>query len=132
MSHSDPIADFLTRVRNASSAQLRYVDVFGSKLIISIVEILKREGFVKDFAIKEEDKKRMVRVFLRYDDERRPFIRKAVRMSKPGRRLYISFNDLRPVEGGIGRAILTTHKGVLTAEEARQHRVGGEFLCYIS
>lgn len=132
MSHSDPIADFLTRVRNASAARLRFVDVNASKMIMNIIEILKREGFVKDFAIKEEEGKRTARIILRYDSERNPLIRKAVRMSKPGRRLYIRYSELRPVEGGIGKAILTTHKGVLTAEEAREQRVGGEFLCYIS
>lgn len=132
MSHSDPISDFLTRVRNAGNAQLRFVDIHASKIIISILDILKREGFIKDFAVKEENGRKLARVFLRYDAERRPLIRKAVRMSKPGRRLYIGFDQLKPVEGGIGKAILTTHKGILTSEEARQHRVGGEFICYIS
>lgn len=132
MSHSDPIADFLTRVRNAGLAQLRYVDVCASKIVINIIEILKREGFIKDFAIKEEGAKRTVRVFLRYDDQRKSLIRQAVRMSKPGRRLYVGCSELRPVEGGIGKAIITTHKGVLTGEEARQQRLGGEFLCYFA
>jgi small subunit ribosomal protein S8 len=132
MSHSDPIADFLTRLRNAGQAQLRYVDVCASKLVISIIEILKKEGFVKDFAIKEEGVKRTVRVFLRYDAERRSLIRQAVRMSKPGRRLYVGYSDLKPVEGGIGKAILTTHKGIVTGDEARRQRLGGEFLCYFA
>lgn len=132
MSHSDPISDFLTRIRNAGNAQQRFVDVHASKMIVSILDILKREGFVKDFAVKEESGRKTARVFLRYDAQRRPLIRKAVRMSKPGRRLYIGFDQLKPVEGGIGKAILTTHKGILTSEEARQHRVGGEFICYIS
>lgn len=132
MSHSDPIADFLTRVRNASAARLRHVDVYASKVIMSIIEILKNEGFIKDYAVKEEGGKRLARIVLRYDAKRMPFIRNAVRMSKPGRRLYVGYSELKPIEGGIGQAILTTHLGVLTAQEARQKRVGGELLCYVS
>lgn len=132
MSLSDPFADFLTRLRNACSAKLRYVDINSSKLIMEVVQILKRDGFIKDFISIPETDGRKARIYLRYDRNRRSLLQKAVRISKPGRRHYVRADQIRPIQGGIGRNILTTNQGVMTGQEAKKANVGGELLCYFA
>lgn len=132
MSLSDSFADFLTRLRNASRARLRFVDIHSSKLILQVVEILKREGFVHDFLVVPDSHGRRLRVYLRYNKQRASVLRKAVRVSKPGRRRYVGVDQINPIEGGIGRCILTTNLGVMTGKEAKKAGVGGELLCYFA
>lgn len=132
MSLSDSFADFLTRLRNASQARLRYVDINSSKLILKVVEILKSEGFIRDFLVVPESSGRKTRVYLRYNKKRAAILRKAVRISKPGRRRYVGAAEIIPVEGGVGRSILSTNRGVMTGKEAKKAGVGGELLCYFA
>ena len=128
MAFNDPIAEFLTKIRNAQSAKHIYVDIALSKMKLSLVRILKEKGFVESFLINDEKKK--MRIFLKYIN-RRPILRKLTRISKPGRRIYTSFENLPTVLNGIGIAILSTSQGVIDDQEARRNKVGGEVLCYI-
>lgn len=132
MSLSDTFADFLTRVRNASRARLKYVDINPNKMIIKVVELLKREGFISDFRLGAPDGKRKLRLYLKYDRNRDPIIAEAVRVSKPGRRIYVSCDEIYPIKAGTGKMFITTNKGVVTGEEAKKARVGGEYLCYVA
>ncbi len=128
MAFNDPIAEFLTKIRNAQSAKHIYVDIALSKMKLSLVRILKEKGFVESFLINDEKKK--MRIFLKYIN-RRPILRKLTRISKPGRRIYTSFENLPTVLNGIGIAILSTSQGVIDDQEERRNKVGGEVLCYI-
>lgn len=130
MSLSDPIADLLTRIRNAAMAKHRYVDIDLSKMKKAIVEVLKDSGFVEHFLIDEENRK--MRIFLRYvKSTRRCVITNLRRMSKPGVRHYISYNDIPHVLKGLGLAVLSTSKGVMSGTKARQAKVGGELICTV-
>jgi small subunit ribosomal protein S8 len=136
MSVSDPIADLLTRIRNALIAGRQVVSIPSSKLKLSIVEILKEEGFIEDFEEVQLDERphRTIRIQLKYVGKRRE--RKAVinglqRVSKPGRRVYVGRQDIPWVQSGLGIAIITTPKGVMTGVRARQLGVGGEVLCEV-
>jgi len=129
MSFSDPIADFLTRIRNAQSAQRKYVDIMLSKMKINIAQILKEHGFIENFI--QNEKNRKMRVFLKYTSKRKGIIRQLKRVSKPGRRIYKPVDSLPRVLGGIGIALLSTSKGVMDDREARKLKVGGEVICYI-
>ncbi len=131
MAFNDTIADFLTRVRNASKARHRYVDIRWSRLVQNMAQILKDEGFIAHYLVKEESGISMMRVFLRYTDEREPLIRGLVKVSNPGARKYVSYQEIPRVFNGLGIAILTTSQGVLAGSEARKKRVGGELLCYV-
>jgi small subunit ribosomal protein S8 len=131
MALNDTIADFLTRIRNASTARHRYVDVRWSRLVQNIAQILQDEGFVAHYLVKEEDGKSMMRVFLRYTETRDPLIRGIVKVSNPGARKYTGYDEIPRVFNGLGIAILTTSKGVLVGTEARKKKVGGELLCYV-
>ena len=128
---TDPIADFLTRVRNANMAKHDTVKVPSSKLKQAIAEILKREGFIKDFDLKKDNKQGMLRIFMRYGPDSTKVISGMQRISKPGLRVYAQKDELPKVLGGLGIAVISTSKGVLTDKEARQAGVGGEVLCYI-
>lgn len=128
---SDMYADFLTRIRNASRARLRFVNVFASKIVLSSLEILKREGFIEDFRTYSEGAKKYARVYLKYD-QRKPMIQVAQRISKNGRRKYVKYSDLNPVLGGTGFDIITTSSGLMTSDEAKKKKVGGEILCRIA
>ncbi|MBZ0276890.1 MAG: 30S ribosomal protein S8 [Anaerolineae bacterium] len=131
---NDPIGDMLTRVRNALLAGKATVDVPKSKIKVEIARILKDEGYVEDYTIGEESPVPMIHITLKYYGarrERRPVITKLERVSTPGRRIYRNRRDLPRVMSGIGIAIVTTPKGVMTAQEARRQRVGGEVLCYV-
>jgi small subunit ribosomal protein S8 len=131
---SDPIADMLTRVRNALMVGKTTVDVPRSKIKIEIARILREEGYIEDYIIGDEKPVPMIHITLKYFGprrERRPVITRLERVSKPGRRVYRSRRDLPRVLSGTGIAIMTTPKGVMTARQARRENVGGEVLCYI-
>lgn len=130
MSMSDPIADMLTRIRNASRAGLRDVAVPHSRLKGEIARILKSEGYIVDFETEEDGAKKTLRLRLRYRGEK-PVIRGLRRISKPGIRRYVQAADVPRVLGGTGVAVLSTSRGVLTDREARKAGIGGEVLCYI-
>jgi len=127
---SDTIADFLTRIRNASSAKHKVVDIPASKLKMSIAAILKDQGFITDYEKVEDDKQGVIQVKLRYYLGQ-PAIREIKRVSKPGRRLYAGADKLPRVRNGLGIAIISTPKGVMSDKEARRLNVGGEVLCTI-
>ena len=131
---SDPIGDMLTRIRNALLAGKATVELPSSKLKVEIARILKQEGFIEDFVVGEEKPAPIMSITLKYYGarrERKPVITHLERVSKPGRRIYIGRRDLPRVMSGIGIAIVTTPKGVMTAQEARRQHVGGEVLCYV-
>ncbi len=131
---SDPVGDMLTRIRNSLMAGKAMVEVPNSKLKIEIARILKDEGFIEDFVVGEEKPASMIHITLKYYGsrrERRPVITHIERVSKPGRRVYRARRDLPRVMSGIGIAIVTTPKGVMTAQQARRQGVGGEVLCVV-
>jgi small subunit ribosomal protein S8 len=127
MSMSDPIADLLTRIRNACMAKHRTVDVPTSRMKTDILEVLKREGFINGYQAVEGAVPPVTRVFIRYH-RHEPVLQHIRRISSPGLRRYVKSNDIRPVRGGIGVSVLTTPDGLLTDREARKKNVGGELL----
>jgi len=129
---TDPIADMLTRIRNGIRARHQRADMPTSKLKVEIARILKEEGYIANFKIAEEGKKKIRKVFLRYDAEGESVISVIQRVSKPGRRVYVGALEIPKVLGGLGIAILTTPRGVMTGKNARKSRVGGELLCTVS
>lgn len=129
---TDPIADLLTRIRNAQQAGHATLKVPKSKIKLEILKILKHEGFIEGFIDEPEvDYQGRLKVFLRYDDERRGVIRGLERVSSPGRRVYVGREEVPRVRAGLGIAILTTSQGVLTDRQARKAGVGGELLCRV-
>jgi len=131
MVFTDPIADMLTRIRNANMAEKKVVRMPYSKMKSEIARLLKSEGFIKDYTMENEDGKPVLNLFLKYTVDREPVIQGLRRISKPSCRKYASADELPRVLGGIGIAILSTSSGVLTDNEARQKKVGGEILCYV-
>ena len=128
---TDPVADFLTVVRNASKAKKDKVTVPASKMTVKIAEILKEEGFVENVKPFTEGKKNFIRIHLKYVRGKYAAIQGLRRMSKPGRRFYVSSEDIPRVQGGLGVAIVSTSKGILTDRQARQAKSGGELLCTV-
>jgi small subunit ribosomal protein S8 len=129
---TDPIGDFLTRIRNAAAAKHQRVDVPVSKLKTEIARILKDEGYISTFKLVDENKTRkMLRVFLKYTADRRSVISGVKRISRPGARAYLGAMDIRPVVGGLGISILTTPKGLMSGRAARKAKIGGELLCEV-
>ena len=128
---TDPIADMLTRIRNANMAEKKVVQMPHSKMKSEIARLLKSEGFIKDYTMENEDGKSVLNVFLKYTLEREPVIQGLRRISKPSCRKYVASDEVPRVLGGIGIAILSTSSGVMTDNEARKQKVGGEVLCYI-
>lgn len=128
---SDTLSDFLTRIRNAGRAKHRYADVLANSLIRQIAGILEQEGFIDRFEERQEGPQALLRIFLRYDEHQHPLIQRARSISTPGRRHYAKASQIRPVLGGLGIAILTTSRGVMSGRQARRHNVGGELLCHI-
>ncbi|MDE3108409.1 MAG: 30S ribosomal protein S8 [Acidobacteriota bacterium] len=128
---TDPIADFLTRIRNGVRARHPRIDVPSSNLKVEIARILKDEGYVANFKVGEEKGKRTLRVFLRYTSDRRSVITDLRRVSKPGARRYTGKSGIRQVMGGMGVAILSTPRGVMTGQAARKGGLGGEVLCEV-
>jgi small subunit ribosomal protein S8 len=131
MSVSDPVADMLTKIRNASIAKFEKVDVVPSKLKLEIVKILKNEGFVKNFKKVNEDGQTIIRIFLKYDDENQPIIHGLKRISKPGRRVYSGYRFMPRVFNGFGTVIVSTSTGVTTGRKALEKKVGGEVICSV-
>lgn len=131
MSMSDPIADMLTRIRNANMVRHDKVEVPASKMKRQIAEILKREGFIRDYEYIGDEKKGILRIFLKYGPNQERVITGLKRISKPGLRVYAKAAEMPRVLGGLGIAIVSTSKGVMTDKEARQANTGGEVLCYI-
>ncbi|USS88469.1 30S ribosomal protein S8 [Fructilactobacillus hinvesii] len=131
MAMTDPIADFLTRIRNANMARHASVDVPASKIKRNIAEILKREGFISRVEYIEDDKQGVIRVFLKYGKNNERVISGLKRISKPGLRSYVKADDVPKVLNGLGIAIISTSNGVITDKEARDKQVGGEVLAYV-
>ncbi len=128
---TDPIADMLTRIRNANMASLEKVDIPASKMKIELTKILKEKGFIKSFKVLRDRKQGMIRVSLKYLDGQEKVITGLTRISKPGRRVYVGKDMVPRVMGGYGIAILSTSKGIMTDEICRRDGVGGEVLCNI-
>jgi len=131
MAMSDPIADMLTRIRNGLKGKFKQVDIPASKLKIEIAKVLKNEGFIRNYSSIEDDKQGILRIQLKYDENRKSAIYGLERVSKPSRRVYVRGKDIKPVLNGLGIAILSTSKGILTDKSARNENVGGEILCHI-
>ncbi len=128
---SDPIADMLTRVRNALKARFQKVDVPASKLKTEVARILKDEGYILNYKIVDDGNHKAIRVYLKYTAANQPVISHIERISRPGCRVYVGSTDIPKVLGGLGVNILTTPKGVMTGKSARKEGVGGELLCQI-
>jgi len=128
---SDPIADMLTRVRNAISARHAKVDVPASKLKTEIARILKEEGYIANFKVAEEGVKKVIKIYLKYGTDNSPVVTGIERVSRPGCRAYVGKTTIPRVQGGLGISILTTARGVMTGRTAHKEGVGGEVLCRI-
>jgi small subunit ribosomal protein S8 len=128
---TDPIADMLTRIRNAIAANHPRVDIPGSKLKLEVARILKEEGYINNFVNKGEGVKYMIRIFLRYDAKGTSSITHLSRVSRPGRRVYVGATDIPRVLGGYGVNIVSTSRGLMSGKKARQENVGGEVLAQI-
>lgn len=128
---TDPIADMLTRLRNASAARHASVLMPASKLKAEIARVLREEGYIRGFDTQEDKGKRVLRVQLRYTDKKQPILMGLQRVSRPGLRVYSRRDDIPRVFGGVGTAILSTPRGVMTGEQARRIGVGGEVLCQV-
>ncbi|MBN2373471.1 30S ribosomal protein S8 [bacterium] len=131
MAVTDPIADFMTRIRNALMSKHTSVDVPMSIIKLEITKIMKSEGFIRGYKVLDEDGKRDIRVYLKYNPQNKTIINGLKRVSKPGRRVYVSKDKIPRVLSGMGISILSTSKGVLTDNACRQANVGGEVICYI-
>ena len=131
MNLTDPVADFLTRIRNSIRARHQKLDVPASKLKTEIARILKEEGYIANFKPAEEDGRQLLRVYLKYGANNEAAIRDLSRISRPGCRVYVGREGIKRVQGGLGICILTTPKGVMTGRQARREGVGGEILCEV-
>lgn len=129
--YNDPIADLLTRIRNASNVGLPMVEVPASKLKVEIVRLLQQEGYIRSYECKEAEGRKTLRVLLKYNQDGYPTIRRLVRVSRPGLRKYYKVDNLPRILSGAGIAIVSTSKGLLSDREARKQRLGGEVLCYV-
>ena len=131
MAVSDPIADMLTRIRDGVKARFNSVDVPGSKLKTDIARILKDEGFIKNYKFLKDGKQGILRIYLKYGPGQSNVVYGLTRISKPSCRVYVKSNEIKPVYNGMGIAILSTSKGLMTDKKARQEKVGGEILCNV-
>jgi small subunit ribosomal protein S8 len=131
MSQSDPIADMLTRIRNANKALHSQVDLPSSKEKVALARILKDEGYIADYAVVKGESYDMIKVDLKYTEDRRRVITQLKKVSKPGRRIYAKKDKLPRVLGGLGVAVLSTSRGLMTAREAQKQGVGGEVICFV-
>ena len=128
---TDPIADMMTRIRNAGKAKFNSVDIPGSKMKIEIAKVLKNEGYIRNYKFIKDDKQGVLRVYLKYGSDQENAIYRLWRMSKPSRRVYVKSKNIKPVYNGTGIAILSTSKGIMTDRQAIKEKVGGELLCTI-
>lgn len=131
MSLTDPIADYLTRIRNAAGARHSKVDIPASKITGEITKILKDEGYINNFTLIDDQKQGIIRIYLKYDNKKKCAITGIQRVSRPGFRRYTRVNEIPRVLNGLGVTILSTPKGILTDVKARSERVGGEILCNV-
>lgn len=131
MSVSDPIADMLTKIRNASQAGLEKVDVQSSKMKMEIIRILKSEGYIKNYKRMNDNNRPSIRILLKYDEKERAVIKGIVRVSKPGRRIYFGYRNMPRVLNSYGTLIVSTSSGVVTGKKASINKVGGEPLCKV-
>lgn len=131
MSMSDPLADLLTRIRNALSAGYPTVEAPASRLKADVCEVLKKEGYISDYVQEEDGKQGILRISLKYTSDRKPVIQGIKRVSKPSLRIYKGSKDIPQVRSGLGIAVVTTSKGVMTSKGARTENVGGEVLCEV-
>ena len=129
---TDPVSDFLTRIRNASEARHETVDIPSSRLKLEIARILKEEGYISSFHLVQDHKQGVIRIQLRYSSGKRPIISSLERVSRPGCRVFAQKTEIPSVLGGLGVCILSTSQGVLTGKQAQEKGVGGEVLCSIS
>ena len=128
---TDPIADMLTRIRNALTARHDFTDLPASKLKVSLAETLKQEGFIRDYEVLQDGMKRTVEIHLAHTERREPTITGLQRVSKPGLRVYVEKREVPRVYGGLGIAIISTSQGLLTGRDARRRGLGGEVVCYV-
>jgi len=131
MSLTDPVADFLARIRNAIHARHPKLDAPASRLKLELARILKEEGYIANYKAVEEEGRKLIRVYLKYDGKNDAAISNLARISRPGCRVYVGRNEIPRVLGGLGIVILTTPKGVMTGRQARKQGVGGEVLCEV-
>lgn len=131
MTVSDPIADMLTRIRNAVMVQHSSVLIPSSRMKLAIAKNLKEEGFIVDYEVVKGKPHRVIKVHLKYDDNDQPMISGLERVSKPGLRVYVGWKEIPRVYGGLGIAIISTSKGVMTGQQAWRQGIGGELLCYV-
>ena len=128
---TDPLADMITRIRNANMAKHTKVDMPASKMKISLAKILKEEGYVKNYKLIKDRNFGLLRIYLKYDASHESIITGLKRLSKPGRRVYVNTREIPPVLNGMGIAVLSTSKGIMTDREAKKQNVGGELLCSV-
>lgn len=128
---TDPISDMLTRLRNGLHAKQDVVEIPSSKLKLAVLKLLEQEGYIRTFTTVEDKKQGKILVTLRYTSERDPVITEMKRISRPGRRVYVSYREIKPVLGGLGLTVLSTSRGLMTDKEAREAKVGGEILCTV-
>jgi small subunit ribosomal protein S8 len=131
MTMSDPIADMLTRIRNAGKAKFNSVDIPGANLKTELAEVLKNEGFIKNYKCIKDSKQGILRIYLKYGKDDSHVILRLERVSKPSRRVYVGSKDIKSVYNGLGIAVLSTSKGIMTDKRARKENVGGEIICNI-
>ena len=132
MSFSDPIADMLTRIRNAVRINKEQVNIRASNICEGIATVLKEEGYIKNYDRIDDNKQGILRITLKYNEEGRPVITEITRVSKPGRRIYLSVDKLPKVLSGMGVAIVSTSKGIMSDKSCRQNNIGGEILCTVN
>jgi small subunit ribosomal protein S8 len=131
MSMTDPVADMLTRIRNANMVKLQKVDIPSSNMKVSIANVLKQEGFIKNYKVISDNLQGILRVYLKYIDEKDSVINEIKRISKPGGRVYVKSENIPVIKSGLGVAVLSTSKGVITDNAARKAGLGGELICTI-
>ena len=128
---TDPVADFLTRIRNGNMVMHETVEVPGSKIKMSIANIMKEEGYIKDYEYIEDGKQGIIRIYLKYGPNKQKVITGMKRISKPGLRVYVKKDEIPRVLGGLGTAVISTSQGLMTDKKARKEGLGGEVVCYI-
>ncbi len=131
MTISDPIADMLTRIRNAIMARHDSVSIPASRMKLAIARILKEEGFINDYEVLKDKPQRVIKIYLKYDDKNQPVLSGLERISKPGLRVHVERKEIPRVYGGLGIAIVSTSQGVMTGQQAWRRGIGGELLCYV-
>ncbi len=131
MAMSDPIADMLTRVRNAGKAKFNSVNIPGSKMKFELAKLLKDEGYIRNYKFIKDNKQGVLRVYLKYNDKQEHSILSIDRVSKPSKRVYMKGKDIKPVYSGLGIAVLSTSKGIMTDKHAREKNIGGEIICNV-